>query len=221
MYNITNTIVKNINEWQQRRLEEVYFVVWMDGIVIKIRHNGKVQGKTIYLFIGLRKDGLKKVLGMWISKTESALFWISVLTDLKARGVENILIAFTDNLAGIRQAINAVFPEAVTKLCVVHQIRDSTRYVVWNERKQFTADLKLVYGAIKKEVAYNALQEFDKKWGSKYGYAIKSWKDNWEELTYYSFLHYKTCICVLCCLGYYFKAPEFILYIGSCGKNHK
>jgi len=183
--NITNTIVENIKEWQQRPLEEVYFVVWMDGIVIKIRHNGKVQGKTIYLIIGLRKDGLKEVLGMWISETESASFWMNVLTDLKARGVEDILIACTDNLAGIRQAINAVFPEAVTQLCVVHQIRNSSRYVVWKERKQFIADLKLVYGAINKEAAYDALQEFEKKWGSKYGYAIKSWKDNWEELTAY------------------------------------
>ena len=96
-----------------------------------------------------------------------------------------ILISCTDNLAGIRQAINAVFPEAVTQLCVVHQIRNSTRYVVWKERKQFMVDLKLVYGAINKEVASDALQEFEKKWGSKYGYAIKSWKDNWEELTAY------------------------------------
>ena len=183
--NITNSIIENIKEWQQRPLEEVYFVVWMDGIVVKIRHNGKVQGKTIYLIIGLRKDGLKEVLGMWISETESASFWMNVLTDLKARGVEDILIACTDNLAGIRQAINAVFPEAVTQLCVVHQIRNSSRYVVWKERKQFIADLKLVYGAINKEAAFDALQEFEKKWGSKYGYAIKSWKDNWEELTAY------------------------------------
>ena len=183
--NITNTIVENIKEWQQRPLEEVYFVIWMDGIVIKIRHNGKVQGKTIYLIIGLRKDGLKEVLGMWISETESASFWMNVLTDLKARGVEDILIACTDNLAGIRQAINAVYSEAVTQLCVVHQIRNSSRYVVWKERKQFIADLKLVCGAINKEAAYDALQEFEKKWGSKYGYAIKSWKENWEELTAY------------------------------------
>jgi putative transposase len=183
--NITNTIVENIKEWQQRPLEEVYYVVWMDGIVVKIRHNGKVQGKTIYLIIGLRKDGLKEVLGMWISETESASFWMNVLTDLKARGVEDILIACTDNLTGIRQAINAVFHEAVTQLCVVHQIRNSSRYVVWKERKAFLADLKLVYGAINKEAATDALQEFEKKWGSKYGYAIKSWKDNWEELTAY------------------------------------
>jgi putative transposase len=183
--NITNTIIENIKQWQQRPLESVYFVVWMDGIVIKIRNNGKVQGKTIYLVIGLRQDGLKEVLGMWISETESASFWMNVLTDLKARGVEDILISCTDNLAGIRQAINAVYPNTVSQLCVVHQIRNSAKYVAWKERKQFMADLRLVYGAINKEAAYSALENFAAKWGSKYGYAIKSWKENWEELTSY------------------------------------
>jgi transposase-like protein len=181
--NITNTIIENIKQWQQRPLESVYFVVWMDGIVIKVRSNGKVQGKTIYLIIGLRQDGLKEVLGMWISETESASFWMNVLTDLKARGAEDILLACTDNLAGIKQAINAVYPNTVTQLCVVHQIRNSARYVTWKERKQFMADLKCIYGAINKEAAYSALEDFAAKWGSKYGYAIKSWKDNWEELT--------------------------------------
>jgi len=183
--NITNTIIESIKQWQQRPLESVYFVVWMDGIVIKVRSNGKVQGKTIYLIIGLKQDGLKEVLGMWISDTESASFWMNVLTDLKARGAEDILIACTDNLAGIRQAINAVFPNTVTQLCVVHQIRNSARYVAWKERKQFMADLRLVYGAINREAAYNALEDFAAKWGSKYAYAIKSWKDNWDELTAY------------------------------------
>jgi transposase-like protein len=183
--NITNTIIENIKQWQQRPLENVYFVVWMDGIVIKVRNNGKVQGKTIYLIIGLKQDGLKEVLGMWISETESASFWMNVLTDVKARGVEDILIACTDNLAGIRQAINAVYPNTVTQLCVVHQIRNSARYVAWKERKEFIADLRLVYGAINKESAYDALEKFAAKWGSKYGYAIKSWKENWDELTSY------------------------------------
>jgi transposase-like protein len=183
--NITNTIVENIKQWQQRPLESVYFVVWMDGIVIKVRNNGKVQGKTIYLVIGLKQDGLKEVLGMWISETESASFWMNVLTDLKARGVEDILIACTDNLAGIRQAINAVYPNTVSQLCVVHQIRNSVRYVPWKERKQFIADLRLVYGAINKESAHDALEDFAAKWGSKYAYAIKSWRDNWEALTAY------------------------------------
>jgi putative transposase len=183
--NITSAILEDIKEWQQRPLEPVYFVVWMDGIVIKVRQNGKVQGKTIYLMIGLKPTGRKEVLGMWINETESASFWLSVLTDIKARGVKDILVASTDNLTGIRQAIKSAFPQAITQLCVVHQIRNSTKYVVWKDRKQFLADLKNVYGAINREMAYDALVEFADKWGSKYAYAIKSWKDNWDELTAY------------------------------------
>ena len=183
--NITSAILEDIKEWQQRPLDHVYYVVWMDGIVVKVRQNGKVQGKTIYLMIGLKQNGRKEVLGMWISETESASFWLNVLTDIKARGVKDILIASTDNLTGIRQAIKSAFPQAITQLCVVHQIRNSTRYVVWKDRKQFLADLKSVYGAINREMAYDALEEFARKWGSKYGYAIKSWQNNWDELTAY------------------------------------
>lgn len=183
--NITSAVLEDIKEWQQRPLEPVYFVVWMDGIVVKVRQNGKVQGKTIYLMIGLKQNGLKEVLGMWISETESASFWLNVLTDIKARGVKDILIASTDNLTGIRQAIKSAFPNTITQLCVVHQIRNSMKYVVWKDRKQFLSDLKHVYGAINRDMAYDALDDFAKKWGSKYAYAIKSWKDNWDELTAY------------------------------------
>jgi putative transposase len=183
--NITSTVLEDIKEWQQRPLEPVYFVVWMDGIVLKVRQNGKVQGKTIYLMIGLKQDGKKQVLGMWINETESASFWLSVLTDIKARGVKDILIACTDNLTGIRQAIRSAFPNTITQLCVVHQIRNSIKYVVWKDRKRFLADLKLVYNAINREMAYQALEEFAAKWNAKYAYAVKSWKDNWDELTAY------------------------------------
>lgn len=183
--NITSVILEDIKEWQQRPLDPVYFVVWMDGIVIKVRQNGKVQGKTIYLMIGLKQTGRKEVLGMWINETESASFWLSVLTEIKARGVRDILIASTDHLAGINQAIKSAFPQTITQLCVVHQIRNSTRYVVWKDRKQFLADLKNVYGAINREMAYDTLNEFAQKWGGKYAYAIKSWRDNWDELTAY------------------------------------
>ncbi len=137
----------------------------MDGIVFKIRQNGKVQGKTIYLMIGLKQTGRKEVLGMWISESESASFWLGALTDIKARGVKDILIASTDNLTGIRQAIKSAFPHTITQLCVVHQIRNCCRYVVWKDRKQFIADLKMVYGAINKDVASDALDDFAKKWG--------------------------------------------------------
>jgi len=183
--NITSTILEDIKEWQQRPLDPVYFIVWMDGLVFKVRQNGKVQSKTIYLMIGLKQTGRKEVLGMWISETESASFWLNVLTDIKSRGVKDILIASTDNLTGIRQAIKSAFPNTITQLCVVHQIRNSCKYVVWKDRKQFIADLKLVYGAINRDMAYEALDDFAKKWEHKYAYALKSWRDNWDELTAY------------------------------------
>ena len=183
--NITSVVLEDIKQWQQQPLEPVYFIIWMDGIVVKVRHNGKVINKTIYLIIGVKRDGYKEVLGMWISETESASFWMSALNDLKARGVEDILIACTDNLSGIKQAIKAVFPETITQLCVVHQIRNSCKYVVWKERKEFTADLKMIYRAPNREMALEGLKDFEIKWGTKYAYAVKSWKENWDYLTAY------------------------------------
>jgi len=182
---ITATVLEDIKQWQQKPLDPVYYIIWMDGIVMKVRHNGKVINKTIYLIIGVNRDGFKEVLGMWISETESASFWLSALNDIKARGVEDVLIACTDNLAGIKQAIKAIFPATITQLCIVHQIRNSCKYVVWKERKAFVTDLKLIYGAPNKQVAEDALQDFAVKWGNKYGYAVKSWKENWDHLTAY------------------------------------
>lgn len=183
--NITSKILESIRQWQERPLDNVYYILWMDGISFKVRQSGKVINKTVYLVIGLNKEGMKEVLGMWIDTNESASFWLSVLTDLKARGVEDILIASTDNLKGFTNAIKSVFSKAVTQLCVVHQIRNSMRYVVWKDKKQFVVDLKAVYGAANRETALNALTDFEEKWGSKYAYAIKSWKENWENLTSY------------------------------------
>ena len=182
---VTNRILDHIKEWQFRTLESVYFVCWMDGIQFKIRYNGKVINKCIYLVIGLKKDGKKEVLGMWINETESASFWMSVLTDLKARGVQDILIACTDNLNGFNRAIAEVFPKTITQLCVVHQIRNSCKYVNWKERKPFLAGLKEVYGAVNREAAWLALKAFEEKWGGKYRYAIASWQNNWDALTQY------------------------------------
>ena len=153
-------MLEAIKEWQNRPLEEVYFVLWMDGISIKIRHNGKVINKTIYLIIGLTQEGKTQVLGMWISENESASFWMSVLTDLKARGAQDILIASTDNLAGFTEAIRSVFPQAVTQICIVHQVRNSLRYVVWKEKKEFTMDMKDIYHAATLEAAEMALDRF-------------------------------------------------------------
>jgi len=183
--NITEGIMTSAKEWQQRTLEPVYFAVWMDGIILKVRTDNKVINKCVYIVIGLKPDGTKEVLGFWIEKTESAAFWMSVLTDLKARGVEDILIACTDNLKGFTQAIKAVFPQAVTQLCIVHQIRNSCKFVVWKDRLVFCQDLKKVYTAINTAVALEEFEKFKLKWQGKYKYAITSWEDNWENLSNY------------------------------------
>ncbi len=180
---ITDAVASDVIAWQNRPLEPVYLVVWMDGIVFKVRENSKVINKTIYLAVGLNRDGLKEVLGMWLGRNESASFWLGVLTDLKARGVNDILITATDNLNGFTETIKQVFPESNTQICVVHQIRNSCRYVVWKDKKAFTKDMKQIYDAPTKQAARAALEDLANTWGRKYPYAIKSWEDNWEELT--------------------------------------
>jgi len=182
---ITNKVNQAAIEWQNRPLDSQYLIVWMDGIVFKVRDNGKVVNKTVYLCIGLNKLGHKEVLGMWVGASESSSFWMSVLTDLQARGVEDILITCTDNLNGFTDTIRTVFPNSTTQICVVHQIRNSCRYVVCKDRKEFTSDMKNIYNAVNKEMAALELDKFAEKWGSKYAYAIRSWRNNWEDLTSY------------------------------------
>ena len=180
---ITAKVAEDIVAWQNRPLEPVYLIVWMDGIVFKVRENSKVINKTVYIAVGLRRDGLKEILGMWLGKNESAAYWLSVLTDMKARGVEDILITATDNLNGFTQTIRSVFPNSATQICVVHQIRNSCRYVVWKDKKEFTTDLKGIYAAPTRQAALAGLDTLDTKWTAKYAYAVKSWRENWDELT--------------------------------------
>lgn len=180
---ITEKVTDDILAWQNRPLEPVYLIVWMDGIVFKVRENSKVINKTVYIAIGLRRDGKKEVLGLWLGKNESAAFWMSVLTDMKSRGTQDILITATDNLNGFTDTIKNVFPGSKTQICVVHQIRNACRYVVWKDKKAFTADMKHIYNAPNQAAAKAALEDFAQKWESKYSYAIKSWQDNWEDLT--------------------------------------
>lgn len=150
---ITDKIKSDIIAWKNRPLEATYLIVWMDGIVFKVRENSKVINKTIYIAVGLRVDGKKEVLGLWLGKNESSSFWMTVLTDIKARGTQDILITATDNLNGFTQTIKTVFPNSVTQICVVHQIRNSCRYVVWKDKKTFTKDMKQIYTAPTKEAA--------------------------------------------------------------------
>jgi len=180
---ITDRVSNDIVAWQNRPLDSVYLIVWMDGIVFKVREGSKVINKTIYIAVGLRKDGLKEVLGLWLGKNESASFWMSVLTDIKARGVEDILITATDNLNGFTDTIKNVFPESKTQICVIHQIRNASRYVVWKDKREFSKDQREIYTAPTKQAAEAALKSFDEKWSAKYKYAVKSWQNNWEDLT--------------------------------------
>ena len=180
---ITDAITNDIVAWQSRPLEPVYLIVWMDGIVFKVRENSKVINKTVYIAIGLKRDGKKEVLGLWLGKNESAAFWMSVLTDMRARGVEDILITATDNLNGFTDTIRNVFPQSKTQICVIHQIRNAARYVVWKDKKAFSRDMKHIYTAPTKEAALAALEDFAHQWEGKYSYAIKSWRENWEDLT--------------------------------------
>ena len=158
---ITDKVNEDIIAWQNRPLESIYLIVWMDAIVFKVRENSRVVNKAIYLAVGLRSDGRKEVLGMWLGKNESAAFWMSVLTDLKTRGVNDILISVTDNLNGFTETIKNIFPTSDTQICVVHQIRNSTKYVVWKEKKEFTADMKHIYTAPNREAAQAALEEVE------------------------------------------------------------
>jgi len=180
---ITDRITGDIIAWKNRPLEQTYLIVWMDGIVFKVRENSKVINKTIYIAVGLRTDGKKEVLGLWLGKNESSAFWMSVLSDIKARGTQDILITATDNLNGFTDTIKTMFPNSVTQICVVHQIRNTMRYVVWKDKKEFVKDMKQIYTAPTKEAAKAALNDFKIKWNSKYSYAIKSWENNWDELT--------------------------------------
>lgn len=180
---ITDAITADIIAWQNRPLKPVYLIVWMDGLVFKVREGSKVINKTIYIAVGLKRDGRKEILGLWLGKNESSSFWKSVLTDIKARGTEDILITATDNLNGFTDTIRTIFPESKTQICVVHQIRNACKYVVWKDKKQFTSDMKEIYNAPTIQAAEAALNDFATKWEHKYSYAIQSWRNNWEDLT--------------------------------------
>lgn len=180
---ITDKILPVIREWQNRPLQPIYPFIFIDAVHYSVRQDGQVVKKAAYVVIGIDLDGKKDVLGIWIGEAESARFWLSVLSDIKNRGVEDILIISADNLTGISQAIKATFPQAEVQKCVVHQIRNSLRYVSYKDRSSFVKDLKAVYKAVNHEEALGALQALEDKWKAKYPLAVKSWIKNWEELS--------------------------------------
>jgi len=182
---VTDKVIPLLKEWQQRPLEKVYPFVWLDAIHYKIKENGKYVAKAIYTILGVNLSGRKEILGLYLSENEGANFWLQVLTDLQNRGIEDILIASVDGLKGFPEAINATFPQTEVQLCIVHQIRNSMKYVASKNQKEFMRDLKLVYQAVSKEAAEFELDRLEEKWGGRYPIVINSWRNKWENLSYY------------------------------------
>jgi putative transposase len=185
---VTDKVLDGVKEWQARALDDIYPVVFLDAIHYKIRQDAKVITKAAYTCLGINLEGKTDVLGIWLSENEGAHFWLSVLSDLKARGVKDILIACVDGLKGFPEAINSIFPKTQVQLCIVHQIRNSLRYMASKYQKEFLVDLKQVYRAPSLEVAEDELDRLDAKWGSRCPNAVAGWKDNWPNLsTFYGF----------------------------------
>ncbi len=180
---ITDKILPEVKEWQNRPLDNIYPVIFLDGIVFNSRKENKIINKCVYSVLGINMEGQKEILGTWISENESASFYASICSDLKNRGVKDILIACHDNLTGLSDAINAIFPKTRNQLCIVHQIRNSCKFVPYKDRKAVCADLKKIYGAVNLEDAELAKEEFREKWDQKYPNILKSWDRNWRELT--------------------------------------
>lgn len=179
---VTNAVLEQVREWQARPLDEVYPIVYLDCLVLKIRQDKRVIKKAIYLALGVNLEGHKELLGMWISENEGAKFWLSILTELKNRGLEQILIACLDGLSGFPEAIEVVYPQARVQLCIIHQVRNSLKYVSWKDYKAVTADLKSIYRSATEDEALQELEKFGEKWDEKYPKIAKSWETHWLNL---------------------------------------
>ncbi len=173
---VTDSVKERIIEWQNEPLNAEYTIVYLDCIVVKVRQGGRIINKAVFVALGVNLEGRKELLGLWIAENEGAKFWLNVLTELKNRGVQDILIACIDGLKGFPDAINTVFPETKIQLCIVHMVRNSLKYVSWKDYKAVTADLKLIYQAVTEQVALQELANFEQKWQAKYPLIAKSWQ---------------------------------------------
>ncbi|GGD42826.1 IS256 family transposase [Malaciobacter pacificus] len=182
---ITDKIIDKVKAWQTRPLDSIYPFVWLDAIHYKIKDGGKYVSKAVYTVLGVNMEGKKDILGLYLSESEGANFWLSVLTDLNNRGLQDILIASVDGLKGFPEAIKTIFPKTEVQLCIIHQIRNSIRYVASKNHKEFMKDLKPVYQAVSKEAAEDALLALDEKWGKLYPIVLQSWNNKWENLSVY------------------------------------
>ena len=185
---ITDKVWPEIEEWRSRPLDDVYPFIWFDALFYKVKQDGQIKSMAAYLVLGMNVEGEKDLLGIYLAETESAKFWLQVLSDLQIRGVKDILIASIDNLTGFEQAIRSIFPKTDVQLCIVHQIRNSIKYVSWKDEREVIRDMKSIYKANDYEEAEKALARFDNKWGKQYKAMVTSWKRNWEGLT--SFYNY-------------------------------
>ena len=179
---VTNEIINEVKEWQNRPIDNLYPIVFFDAIVVKGRTDGKVANKAVYLAIGINLEGKKEVLGLWISENEGAKFWMNIISELSNRGLKDILIACVDGLKGFPEAINTVFPGTKIQLCIVHMVRNSVKYVSWKDRKEICADLKKIYNAPSEKIGLEELESFSVKWDKKYPSISKSWRTNWNNL---------------------------------------
>lgn len=189
---ITDRVIPQVREWQNRPLDNVYPIVWMDAIHYKVRDGGRVVSRAVYNILAINTQGHKDLIGMYVSESEGANFWLSVLTDIKSRGVRDILLACTDNLKGFSDAILSIFPQTEIQSCIIHQIRNSLKYIAVKDKKLFMLDLKLVYQAANKSLAEQALLQLEEKWMKKYPVVINSWYNNWDKLS--TFFQYDDCI---------------------------
>lgn len=179
---VTNAVLDEVRSWQCRPLERLYMIAYVDCLMIKVRQDKRIINKALYVVLGVGSDGHKDILGLWINETEGAKFWLSVFTELKNRGLQDILIVCSDNLTGMTDAIAAVYPKADHQLCIVHQIRNSMKYASYKHRKALCADLKPIYTSVNEDEAKDALSSFEAKWGKQYPHIAKSWYDNWDHL---------------------------------------
>lgn len=179
---VTDAVMEDVAAWQSRPLDSVYPIVYLDAIVVKIRDQGVVRNKSVYIALGVTVQGNKEVLGLWIEPTEGAKFWLKVVNELKTRGIQDVLILCCDGLKGFPEAIEAVFPKAVVQTCIVHMIRNSVRFVSYKDRRELVRDLKPIYAAASREDAEHALAAFEERWGRRYAMIGAAWRNNWERV---------------------------------------
>jgi putative transposase len=176
---VTDSVMEEVRAWQSRPLDSIYPIVYLDALMVKMRHEGRVENRAVFVGIGVTLEGSKEVLGLWTNATEGAKFWLQILTEIRNRGVQDILIACVDGLKGFPEAIQSVYPKTQVQLCIVHMVRNSLNYVNWKERKVVAADLKQVYHAATEEEAEQRLSEFEQKWNAKYSSIGQMWRRHW------------------------------------------